>query len=162
MDLNILTQSEIFNQKGITLIEEKNNARYVCETAIKNISGQWSEQPVAVFWNKDPANIPAGGSSPWFGMFHRFASWQEYEDPPREPLLYITNAISVIGETIQGIIADNGDVIYSRYRHDYRHSPDGSVWIDGGRDYTRTGPCPNGMVDLQIIEGDLKIVNSSK
>ena len=59
------------------------------------------------------------------------------------------------------VVAANGDVIYSRYRHDYRHSPDGSVWIDGGRDYTRSG-VPTGewdaFVTLRIVEDKLIIV----
>jgi hypothetical protein len=37
-----------------------------------------------------------------------------------------------------GIVADNGEVIYSRYRHDFVYSTDRSVFVDGGRDYVKS------------------------
>jgi hypothetical protein len=51
----------------------------------------------------------------------------------------ICDAITATQEDIWGVVANDGEVIYSRYRHDYRTSKDGSVMIDGGRDYTKTG-----------------------
>jgi hypothetical protein len=51
----------------------------------------------------------------------------------------ITNAISVTEQPMLGVIANDGEVVVSRYRHDYRRSNDGSVFIDGGRDYTKYG-----------------------
>lgn len=65
----------------------------------------------------------------------------------------ITNAITATETTITGIKAQNGEIIYSRYRHDYRESADGSVFIDGGRDYTRHGD--GELVELKIINGEL-------
>jgi hypothetical protein len=50
--------------------------------------------------------------------------------------LIISDGISAT-ETFVGIVAENGDIIYSRFRHDYRTSEDKSVSIDGGREYTR-------------------------
>ena len=32
-----------------------------------------------------------------------------------------------------GAKADNGDVIWSKHKDDYRRSPDNSIWIQGGR-----------------------------
>jgi len=51
----------------------------------------------------------------------------------------IADGIIATKETFSGVMAKNGDVIYSRYRHDYRTSDDGSVFVDGGRDYFRSG-----------------------
>lgn len=147
---NILKDSEIFKPEGIAKIEKMKNAVYVCETCLRSPRGGWNNEPVAIFWNKDPANIPEGGS-PWFGMFYRHHEWSK-------PVLYITNAISAVETPITGIVAKNGDVIYSRYRHDYRGSPDGSVWIDGGRNYVHSGPIGLGMVELQIKEGELCVL----
>ena len=107
--------------------------------------------PMAVFWNEDPANIPAGGSA-WFGLYYR----PEYPDPEAPMTLVIVNAISATQHPIIGVVADNGDIIYSRYRHDYRGSPDGSVWVDGGRDYLRYGG--GRTVELEIKEGMLCVV----
>jgi hypothetical protein len=39
--------------------------------------------------------------------------------------------------TILGIESDSGEIIYSRFQHDYRESYDKSVFIDGGREYSR-------------------------
>ena len=155
--MNILTDSEIFTAKGIAKIEDKKNAKYVCETCLRGKNG-WINSPVAVFWNKDPSNIPAGGS-PWFGMFFRVV---DPADPNSGSHLYITNAISAVQHIIVGVRAMNDDIIYSRYRHDYRVSPDGTAMVDGGRDYIRTGPFGKGMVDLQIVEGDLVIAPARK
>ena len=81
----------------------------------------------------------------------------------RPSKLMICNAISAVEHPIWGVVAENGDVIYSRFRHDYRWSPDKSVMIDGGRDYTRWGASNEyGMdavehVKLIILDGVLKI-----
>jgi len=146
--MNIIIESELFTPEGIAKIEEKCHALFVCDTCLKTAGGGWANEAVAVFWNKDPANIPAGGSA-YFGLHYRF-------DPPdfKKGVLMICNAISAAETDIAGIKADNGDIIYSRYRWDYRGSPDGSVWIDGGRDYTRCGG-PGNLVTLRIHEGKL-------
>lgn len=159
---NILKDSEIFSAEGIAKIEKRKDAVYVCDTCLRSRQGGWINKSVAVFWNKNPANIPEGGS-PWFGMFyqsdHINIEWGK-------PQLYITNAISAVQTpdgvpvTITGVVAKNGDVIYSRYRHDYRRSPDGTAMVDGGRDYLRTGPVGLGTVELQIVEGELRVVSS--
>ena len=153
--MNILTDSEIFSAENIAKIEDMKNAKYVCETCLMGKNG-WINSPVAVFWNKDPDNIPSGGS-PWFGMFYR-----EYSPFDSKRHLFVTNAISAVQHIIVGVRAFNDDIIYSRYRHDYRMSPDGTAMVDGGRDYLRTGPFGKGMVDLQIVEGDLVIAPARK
>ncbi len=154
---NILNESEIFTADQIARIEKMKNAKYVCETCIKTRNGWQGDEAVAIFWNKDPASIPPGGSA-WFGLFYKNDPFSE--TPGIRPLM-ITNAISAVEEPIVGIIAENDDVIYSRFRHDYRRSPDGSVMIDGGRDYTRTSTCPRGMVTLKIVEGDLVVIRDT-
>ncbi len=155
--MKIITESELFTQENIAIIEERYKALFVCDTCLKARGGGWINEAVAVFWNRDPANIPVGGSA-YFGMFHRY-------EPPnfKKSQLMITNAISAIENVITGIVAENGDIIFSRFRHDYRGSPDGSVWIDGGRDYTRYGfhralTAGGELVGLQIKNGMLGIV----
>lgn len=143
--MKILKSPELFTQAQISTIEKMKNAVYVCDTCIKTPMGWQSDSSVAVFWNTNPDNIPEGGS-PWFGlhfdMDHR---------------LMICNAITAVEEPITGVIAANGDIIYSRYRHDYRTSPDGTAMVDGGRDYFRTGPIGIGTAELRIVEGELKV-----
>jgi hypothetical protein len=50
--------------------------------------------------------------------------------------LMISNAESAFSEPIAGVLTEDGEVIVSRFRHDYV-TKDGQV-IDGGRDYTRS------------------------
>lgn len=148
--MKVLTGCEIFSLKGMKAIEEDKQAIYVCETCLKGTDGQRANNPVAVFYQPDPAKVPLGGSQ-CFGMFWR----PEFPDPDAPVRLYITNAISAL-EPFTGLVADNGDVIYSRYRWDYRYSPDRSVWIDGGRDYTRWGGHGR-LVQLTIVEDKVEI-----
>lgn len=148
--MNILKDSELFTAEGIAKIEKMKNAVFVCDTCLRAAGGGWVNDSVAIFWNRDPANIPPGGSA-YFGLF------MKYRGPGEDTALMITNAISAVEEPITGVVAANGDIIYSRYRHDYRHSPDGTAMVDGGRDYFRTGPVGIGTVTLQIVDGELKI-----
>ena len=158
MTMNILTKSERFSPEQLGKIEAHYGATYVCETCIKHRDGHgWVNQAVSIFYQSDPSKVPEGGSQ-WFGLFFRsdsiFASTRQ---------LCIVNAISAVENDIQGLVAVNGDVIYSHYRHDYRTSPDGSVWIDGGRDYTRSGTFDDSVfITLRIVEDKLVIVEKDK
>ncbi len=154
MKMNILCESERFSPEQLEKIEAHYGAKYVCETCLLAKGGGWINSSVSIFYQTNPDKVPEGGSQ-WFGLFFKLTNPLD-EDSPRQ--LCIVNAISAVGKDIAGIVADNGDVIYSRYRHDCRWSPDGSVMIDGGRDYTRTSAVPNGWVKLWIIHHNLVIV----
>ena len=54
---------------------------------------------------------------------------------------------------ITAAVAADGEIIYSRCRHDYNVSKDRSAWIDGGRDYTRSSS-GNHFITLKVIEGE--------
>lgn len=153
--MNILAESERFSAEELTKIEAHYEATYVCESCIKDRRGGWSNQSVSIFYQSDPSKVPEGGSQ-WFGLFFK-AELPAVENSPSH--LMIVNAISAVEQNIDGIVAKNGDVIYSRFRHDYRWSPDESVMIDGGRDYTRhNGGGP--IITLRIVEDKLIIVES--
>lgn len=157
--MNILNECEQFSPEQLEKIEAHYGAKYVCETCVKNRNGVWVNQPVSIFYQPDPSKVPEGGSQ-WFGLFFRSGEFQ-YSGVPQ---LCIVNAISAVENDIQGIVAENGDVIYSRYRHDYRHSPDGSVWIDGERDYICSGfpNPPDAFVTLRIVEDKLIVVEGEE
>ncbi len=82
----------------------------------------WTERPFPVFFQPTP---PKGSTS--YFAFGVNALQQTY----------ICDGSSAFSKPIDGIIADDGEVIYSRFRHDYHTSKDQSVWVDGGRDYIR-------------------------
>ena len=123
-------------------VEKKYNAKYVGHFALNQGSG-WTEIPAAVYYQETPPN----GYSKYMGLVVYPSG-----------AVYITGAQSAADVVMVGIVADNGDVIYSRFRHDYRTSADDSVTIDGGRDYTKTSGRGGRAVYLQIIDGVVQIV----
>lgn len=141
----ILKQSELFTENGIEKIEELRSATYVCETCVRvSPDGPWADQPVALFYGSEPHPV---SNSRYFGIYIN-----------QNDKIFITNGQSAVDEPITGVIADNGDIIYSRYRHDFRRSPDGSVFIDGGRDYYRGSILQEDRyVKLVIEDGELKV-----
>lgn len=98
------------------------DAKWVGQLPLRTKGGGWSADSCAdVYWQ--PVAFPGGSN--YFGLIYQSGS------------LYIVNALSGTEGTFTGIVADNGEIIYSRYRHDYRVSNDGTVFIDGGRDYVK-------------------------
>ena len=49
------------------------------------------------------------------------------------------------------------EVIYSRFRHDYRLTEDGTCMIDGGRDYLKSNGAGR-LVKMKIVEDELVII----
>lgn len=109
------------NQKGIRDEQKRRNSTYMGYWCVKQSDGGWTEIPVDVFYVENPDKEK--GHSHYYGIFCNGSG------------CFITNAESAFSETISGIRTDSGEVIVSRYRHDYIEK-DGHV-IDGGRDYFR-------------------------
>lgn len=105
-------------------VELKYNAKFTALLPLKNpVTNAWYDAPVAIFYQDTP---PVPGYSNYFGVFVRNGQ------------AYITSGASGVDGVISGIKSADGEIIYSACRHDYRTSADGTVWIDGGRDYTRS------------------------
>jgi hypothetical protein len=122
-------------------VEKKYNVKFVCETPIKD-KGVWREPSSLIFYGE---KHPQGSNYMALSLVPR--GLEEWD-------LVITDGISSTEGTWFGII-DGDEVIYSRYRHDYRVGKTG-VWIDGGRDYIRSGtPDPDQYVTLGIVDGEL-------
>jgi hypothetical protein len=137
--MNILNEPYFFSEENIKKICEIKEAVYVCDTTLKNGAD------CSVFYGKTPH---PDSNSRYFGLYRH----------PLTNTLYICDGSSVEDLEITGVIADNNDIIYSRSRHDYRHSPDETVWIDGGRDYVRSGAyLPEKYVQLYVEDGKLKV-----
>lgn len=47
-------------------------------------------------------------------------------------------------------VKSTNEILYSRSRHDFRESSDKSVFIDGGRDYSRIGGSFDNFVKLKL------------
>jgi len=122
----------------IAEVEARRNAKYVGQMAIRDAHGNWSEDvPAEIFWQETP---PVEGYSNYFALF------------VRRGVLYITSGASAVEGVINGVVADDGEIIYSRARHDMRYSQDKSVWIDGGRDYMRSG-MHGRFILLKVVDG---------
>lgn len=130
----------------IEVVEAKYNAKFVGQFCLKTRNGCWAEDSAAdVYWQ---ANPPVEGYSNYFGLIIQNGT------------LYITSGASGVEPVITGVVADDGEIIYSRFRHDYRVSTDKSVFIDGGRDYTKTGTL-NRCVNLKVIDGEFYELEAS-
>lgn len=126
-------------QCDIAKVEAKYNAKWVGQLAMKDRYGNWTGDSCGdVYYQEVP---PVEGYSNYFALIIQHGS------------LYITSGASAVEGIINGVIGDDGSCIYSRYRHDMRYSDDQSVWIDGGRDYVRSG-CHGQFVHLKIIDGE--------
>jgi hypothetical protein len=142
MDLYLQTPEDgyHFNGDSIKLIEEKYGAKYMGYWCTKRLGGSWHEVPVDVFYQPDPDTEK--GHTHYFGVYRNDAG-----------LVMITEASSAFSEPIAGSICDDGEVIVSRYRHDYVAMK--GAMIDGGRDYVRTNRCKTAEV---VVEGDKFVI----
>jgi hypothetical protein len=139
-------ESTIFTAEGIAKIEELRKSKYVCETCI-NVGGEWVNRPVAIFYGQEEHPV---SKSRYFGLY-----------VTEEDKVYVINGQTAVDEPITGVIADDGEIIYSRYRHDFRKSKDGSVFIDGGRDHIRSSVLSQDRyVTLTIDNGNLIVDNT--
>lgn len=107
---------------AIKQVEEHYGAKYLGYWAIQNKDGNWTDQPVDVFYQSMP-DVEKGHKH-YFGMY-----WRDHN-------LMITDATSAFERPITGLLCDDDEVIVSRYRHDCV-AKNGRM-IDGGRDYLRS------------------------
>lgn len=132
---------------NIKKVEERYNAKYVGNFPLKTVSDNWSEEPAAIFYQENPPEI---AKSNYFALFLT---------PYGEHLL-ITDGLTAVSGTFDAVVSDEKEVLYSRYRHDFRLSKDKTVAIDGGRDYTKTsfgvGEEPH-IIKLKVVKDKLVI-----
>lgn len=122
------------------------NATYVCDHALKTKGGGWSEIPAQIYWQEKP---PVEGYSNYFGIV-------DYGNGS----IYITSGHCIENLDISAIRCGD-EVIFSRFRHDFRQSADGKCAIDGGRDYTKLVGRPDEVLTLRFEGPKLVVVPSS-
>ena len=89
--MKILNDCSFLTASNIKKIEDHYHAKYVFESCIKNLYGQWADNPCAIFYTENPH--PKGSN--YFAIYYN-----------TERQLRITNGISAIEEPIQGIEID--------------------------------------------------------
>lgn len=147
--MKINNTCSFLNEKGIAMVEKQYGARYVFETCLRKGNSEWANFPVAVFYN-DVAH-PKGSN--YFAL---------YRDPLTDKFMVTDAGPSVIDEEFAGLEAE-GEVVYSRYRHDYRVSKNGA-FVDGGRDYFRYGGDPfddYNLVKFKVVADRLEIIDNN-
>ena len=143
--MNILNECSFIKPENIAKIEEQYKATYVFETCLRARGGGWANFHAAVFYQDEAY---PGGSN-YFAIYF-----------DQKGTSYITDAgPSIIDEEFTGLEAE-GEVVYSRYRHDYRAGKNGA-YVDGGRDYFRYGGDDFGdynIVKFKVVDDHLEIV----
>jgi hypothetical protein len=114
-----LNRGEQFWGLDIGKIEERYAARYVGDFSLR-FGKNWSDEPFAVFFSGIP-------------MREGYPNYVGVRPNADSSNLIVVNAKSVTEVVWDGVMADDGEVIFSRFRHDYRVSRDGSAMVDGGR-----------------------------
>lgn len=120
--VNDANQAYWFHSEQIRTIEEKYGARYMGYWCIKDPQGRWTDRPLEVFHDPNP-NLELGHSR-YFGFFVN-----------SEQQVRTTDAASAFSVPMTGILLKSGEVLVSRYTHDYK-AQDGE-FVDGGREYLR-------------------------
>lgn len=142
MKVNI---SKNYYPLDIKKCEEYFKAKYIGDFQVKNYNDEWSSMPVAVFYCAKP-DISKNHKH-YIGLFLPIIT----TDPVQLGPLSVTDATSAVKEPFIGIQADNGEIVISCYTHDYRTSTDGSVNIDGGREYTKCNNTER-LIKIQLIK----------
>lgn len=99
-------------------------SEFVAELSIKDKRGQWTQTPVSVYYVAEPSR---GYENKYFGMYYGGGG-----------RAFICDATSAAEATWGGIRnVETGEIVFSRYRHDFRSLPSGGPAVDGGADYMR-------------------------
>lgn len=130
----------------VKLVEENYSAKYMGYWCIKDKDGAWTNEPVDVFYQPNPDK--SKGHSNYFGIYIREMKDWNGDNMSRA---YIVNAESAFSEPMQGVLCEDGEVLVSRFRHDFVIKE--NHFIDGGRDYTkRSSGSP--LVEISVNGGD--------
>jgi hypothetical protein len=149
--MHIISQGKTSLPIDIKRAEESYNAKFMGDFCLKTKYGWASDSCGAVFYVENPDRS--------LGHTNYFALVLQYGMDLKRPQLFITKGDSAFEQPIVGVVADDGEVVYSRYRHDMRWSTDGSVAIDGGNDYTIvTGNIDCKQVHITADGDELRII----
>ncbi len=151
MQRNIIRGSQ-FDDKTLAELEKHYNAKFVCDTCLVDVKGTKGNFAASVFYTEEAH--PEGSN--YLALYYKYALGENLG-------LFVADGICVLDQIFEGIVADNGDVVYSRYRHDFVTSPDGSVSADGGQEYGRflwTNGAQPDIVKMHVEGAKLVIMES--
>jgi hypothetical protein len=147
MQINMGEPYWLFDRSQVRRLEA--DALYVGDFAVRSSKGLWSSVPVAVFYTPKPRE---GYTNHYFGVYksqvrHDMPTWM------------ICDATSVATHLWHGLEM-KGEVIFSRWRHDFRCFSFGGPYVVGGVDYTRVVGLTNlaKNVSLRLVDGIFKVI----
>jgi hypothetical protein len=118
-------------------VEAKYNATFVGQLPILLPKGVWSCGFADIFYQAIPT---VDGYSNYFVLY------MDVDD-----LIKIMSGESAVQGIIRAVRANDGEIIYSRGRHDFVYSSDNSCFIGGDRDYIKSD---RQIIGLKIIDGE--------
>ena len=147
--MKLLNECSFLDESQIKTFEKKYNAKYILETDLlgkDQYSGAtfWGNKPAAIFYTEKAH--PKGSN--YFALYFRGDS------------LMITDGLPSIKDVVFNGIEAEGEVTYSRYRHDFREGKNGA-YVDGGRDYFRYGGDPHNdynIVKFKVVENKVEFI----
>lgn len=123
MAIEWINKGEVTTGINIEVAERGYNAIYVADLCVKLPSGYWTEDPISIFWVEKPAKPEY---SNYLGLYIRAGS------------AMIADGITAVQDVVfRGAKGLNGEIVFSRFRHDHRLTTDETAMADGGRDYFR-------------------------
>lgn len=153
-----LQHNSFLSKENIKIIEDKYQAHYVLDTALRTKQERFTDFPIAIFYrNELNEQEIAAGYSHYFGIYQQGKK------------TIITDGKSVEDLIFTGLLIKNNDVAYSRYSHDFvsveANSDNGNSsivseheqvydFIDGGRDYVRCSN-PDKLVKFVVKDGQI-------
>lgn len=149
--MKIDTKCSFIKPEYIEVFEKEYNAKYVLETCLLDkdkFSGAtyWANFPAAIFYTEKAH--PHGSN--YFALYFNGES------------LMITDGLPSIKDVVFSGIEAEGEVVYSRYRHDYREGKNGA-FVDGGRDYFKYGGDKfedYNIVKFKVVEDHLEFIDA--
>ena len=143
--MKIDTKCSFIKQEYIEVFEKEYNAKYILETDLKAKDGGWANRSGAIFYTEKAH--PRGSN--YFALYFNGDT------------LMITDGLPSIKDVVFKGIEAEGEVVYSRYRHDYRSGKSGA-FVDGGRDYFRYGGDKfeeYNIVSFRVVKDHLEFIN---
>jgi hypothetical protein len=135
--MKIIIRSQ-FEKHVISKLEEKYNAKYVCDSSERE-----GVIPISIFYTETPH--PKGSNYIGIAL--------------NDKGMVIFNAKDIADIPIFGVMVGK-NIIYSVHRHDF-HELNG-IYIDGGRSYTRTNASKEDIVNLVVDKGELRCLKIQK
>lgn len=121
--------NKFLDDEHITKIEKNYNAKYVIDACLRSgEDGAWGNFPAAIFYSEEPHPQGSNYMALYWSMVH--AGW------------VVNEGKSAVQGVFNGFLFEDGELVHSRYRHDYFVHR--GAMVDGGRDYFRCGERPDG------------------